>query len=141
MQDNETVLEYLLQRGEALKALAVLRRPGVSQELVYKFAPASPSQMFWLIGEGWMMLLVLRAYLYGWLSGLLVRYQALSDEHAQRWHDQGVARSKRSTCSSSYRPCQIGGAVCWCTGAHRGRAGGDNRLLDRGVAAAGPAAG
>jgi hypothetical protein len=38
-QDNETVLEYLLQRGEALKALAVLRRPGVSQELVYKFAP------------------------------------------------------------------------------------------------------
>jgi hypothetical protein len=33
------VLEYLLQRGEALKALAVLRRPGVSQELVYKFAP------------------------------------------------------------------------------------------------------
>ena len=39
LQDNETVLEYLLQRGEALKALAVLRRPGVSQELVYKFAP------------------------------------------------------------------------------------------------------
>jgi hypothetical protein len=38
-QDNETVLEYLIQRGEALKALAVLRRPGVSQELVYKFAP------------------------------------------------------------------------------------------------------
>ena len=42
MQDNETVLEYLLQRGEALKALAVLRRPGVSQELVYKFAPVRP---------------------------------------------------------------------------------------------------
>lgn len=39
LQDNETVLEYLLQRGEASKALAVLRRPGVSQELVYKFAP------------------------------------------------------------------------------------------------------
>lgn len=33
------MLEYLLQRGEALTALAVLRRPGVSQELVYKFAP------------------------------------------------------------------------------------------------------
>ncbi|BDA49156.1 Vacuolar protein sorting-associated protein 18 homolog [Coccomyxa sp. Obi] len=39
-QDNESVLEYLLQRGEASKALAVLRRPGISQELVYKFAPA-----------------------------------------------------------------------------------------------------
>ena len=33
------MLEYLLQRGEALKALSVLRRPGVSQELLYKFAP------------------------------------------------------------------------------------------------------
>jgi hypothetical protein len=39
VQDNETVLEYLLQRGEAAKALAVLRRPNVSQELAYKFAP------------------------------------------------------------------------------------------------------
>lgn len=39
LQDNETVLEYLLQRGEAAKALAVLRRPNVSQELAYKFAP------------------------------------------------------------------------------------------------------
>lgn len=39
-QDNEAVLEYLLQRGEAGRALAVLRRPGVSPELLYKFAPA-----------------------------------------------------------------------------------------------------
>ena len=39
-QDNEAVLEYLLQRGEATRALAVLRRPGVSPELLYKFAPA-----------------------------------------------------------------------------------------------------
>jgi hypothetical protein len=34
------VLEYLLQRREAGRALAVLRRPGVSPELLYKFAPA-----------------------------------------------------------------------------------------------------
>ena len=34
------MLEYLLQRGEAARALAVLRRPGVSPELLYKFAPA-----------------------------------------------------------------------------------------------------
>lgn len=39
MQDNEAVLEILLQRGEAGRALAVLRRPGVSPELLYKFAP------------------------------------------------------------------------------------------------------
>ncbi len=39
MQDNEAVLEYLLQRGDAAKALAVLRRPDVSRELFYKFAP------------------------------------------------------------------------------------------------------
>ena len=29
-----------MQRGEAERALPVLRRPGVSQELWYKFAPA-----------------------------------------------------------------------------------------------------
>ncbi len=39
MQDWEAVVEYLMQRGEADRALPVLRRPGVSQELWYKFAP------------------------------------------------------------------------------------------------------
>jgi len=39
MQDWEAVVEYLMQRGEAERALPVLRRPGVSQELWYKFAP------------------------------------------------------------------------------------------------------
>lgn len=42
------MLEYLLQRGEAARALAVLRRPDVSRELFYKFAPglmaAAPSE-------------------------------------------------------------------------------------------------
>ncbi len=33
------LLEYLLQRGEEGRALAVLRRPNISHELVYKFAP------------------------------------------------------------------------------------------------------
>lgn len=33
------MLEYLLQRGDVAKALAVLRLPNVSQELAYKFAP------------------------------------------------------------------------------------------------------
>ena len=40
VQDNEAILEYLVQHGEATRALAVLRRPGVSPELSYKFAPA-----------------------------------------------------------------------------------------------------
>ena len=40
MQDWEAVVEYLMQRGDAQRALPVLRRPGVSQELWYKFAPA-----------------------------------------------------------------------------------------------------
>ena len=39
LQDWEAVVEYLMQRGEAERALPVLRRPGVSQELWYKFAP------------------------------------------------------------------------------------------------------
>ena len=39
MQDNETLLAYLLQRGEESRALAVLRRPNISHELIYKFAP------------------------------------------------------------------------------------------------------
>lgn len=39
VQDWEAVVEYLMQRGEADRALPVLRRPGVSQELWYKFAP------------------------------------------------------------------------------------------------------
>lgn len=39
MQDNEAVLEYLLQREDAERAIALLRRPDVSQELFYKFAP------------------------------------------------------------------------------------------------------
>ncbi|KAK9814445.1 hypothetical protein WJX72_006013 [[Myrmecia] bisecta] len=37
--DNEAVVEYLMARGEASRALAVLRHPNVSQELFYKFAP------------------------------------------------------------------------------------------------------
>jgi len=45
--DNETVIEHLMQRGEVSRALGVLRRPNVSLELVYKFAPvlivASPT--------------------------------------------------------------------------------------------------
>jgi hypothetical protein len=39
-QDHEAVLEYLTQRGDAPAALTVLRTPGVSRELFYKFAPA-----------------------------------------------------------------------------------------------------
>ena len=49
MQDNEAVLEHLVQRGEVVRALAVLRRPDVSAQLFYKFAPSlmplSPSQV------------------------------------------------------------------------------------------------
>ena len=33
------MLEYLLQREDAEHAIALLRRPDVSQELFYKFAP------------------------------------------------------------------------------------------------------
>ncbi len=33
------MLEYLLQREDAERAIALLRRPDVSQELFYKFAP------------------------------------------------------------------------------------------------------
>ena len=40
VQDWEAVVEYLMQKGDAEQALPVLRRPGVSQELWYKFAPA-----------------------------------------------------------------------------------------------------
>ena len=39
-QDNEAVLELLMQRGESRRALAVLRQPNLSQELMYKFAPS-----------------------------------------------------------------------------------------------------
>lgn len=39
LQDNEAVLECLLQREDAERAIALLRRPDVSQELLYKFAP------------------------------------------------------------------------------------------------------
>ena len=39
-QDAEAVLELLVQRGESHKALAVLRQPNLSRELIYKFAPA-----------------------------------------------------------------------------------------------------
>ena len=39
MQDAEAVLELLVQRGEAGRALAVLRQPHLSRELAYKFAP------------------------------------------------------------------------------------------------------
>ena len=38
-QDSESVVEALVERGQAAAALAVLRRPGVSRELAYKFAP------------------------------------------------------------------------------------------------------
>ena len=34
------MLEHLVARGEAGRALALLRRPGVPQELTYKFSPA-----------------------------------------------------------------------------------------------------
>ena len=40
MQDHEALLEYLVQRGDFKRALAILRRPDVSQELFYKFAPS-----------------------------------------------------------------------------------------------------
>ena len=40
LQDNEAVLEHLMARRDVKRALAVLRRPNVSQELLYKFAPA-----------------------------------------------------------------------------------------------------
>ena len=40
VQDNEAVLELLVQRGEWHRALAVLRQPNLSQELMYKFAPS-----------------------------------------------------------------------------------------------------
>lgn len=39
-QDNEAVLDYLVVRGDAERALAILRRPDVSQELCYKFSPS-----------------------------------------------------------------------------------------------------
>ena len=38
-QDSEAVLELLVQRGEVSRALAVLRQPSLSRELIYKFAP------------------------------------------------------------------------------------------------------
>eukprot|EP00249_Psilotum_nudum_P014604 c24909_g1_i1 orf=639-3668(-) len=39
-EQHETVIHHYIQQGEAKKALAVLRRPSVSPELLYKFAPA-----------------------------------------------------------------------------------------------------
>ena len=44
LQDNETVLEHLVQQGQAQRALAVLRRPSTLPELHYKFAPALMAQ-------------------------------------------------------------------------------------------------
>lgn len=44
LQDDEAVLDYLVLRGETEQALAILRRPGVSQELVYKFSPSLMAQ-------------------------------------------------------------------------------------------------
>ncbi|KAL4539605.1 hypothetical protein Ndes2437B_g02032 [Nannochloris sp. 'desiccata'] len=38
--DHETVLELLVQRGEAERALEVLRKPSVSPELAYRYAPS-----------------------------------------------------------------------------------------------------
>ena len=43
-----------MQRGEAERALPVLRRPGVSQELWYKFAPALMALAPTLTVEAWM---------------------------------------------------------------------------------------
>eukprot|EP00210_Caulerpa_lentillifera_P005686 g5438.t1 len=37
--DHEALLESLMQRGDIRRALAVMRLPSVSRELVYKFAP------------------------------------------------------------------------------------------------------
>ena len=55
MQDAEAVLELLVQRGEARKALAVLRQPNLSPELAYKFAPplmaAAPSDTVCVCGS------------------------------------------------------------------------------------------
>ena len=45
LQDSETVLEHLVQQGQAQRALAVLRRPSTSPELHYKFAPALMAQV------------------------------------------------------------------------------------------------
>ncbi|KAI8463559.1 MAG: hypothetical protein J3K34DRAFT_462375 [Monoraphidium minutum] len=43
--DDEALLDYLMQRPDgAMRALAVLRKPGVSTELVYKFAPPVVAQ-------------------------------------------------------------------------------------------------
>lgn len=39
-EQYETLLHHFVQQGEAKKALAVLRKPSVSPELQYKFAPA-----------------------------------------------------------------------------------------------------
>lgn len=53
-QDWEAVVEYLMQRGEAERALPVLRRPGVSLELWYKFAPALMALAPALTVDAWM---------------------------------------------------------------------------------------
>lgn len=54
LQDWEAVVEYLMQRGEADRALPVLRRPGVSQELWYKFAPTLMLTAPRLTVDAWM---------------------------------------------------------------------------------------
>lgn len=51
--DWESLLEYLLQRQEAERALEVLRRPSVSPELYYKFAPALVAQAPALTVQAW----------------------------------------------------------------------------------------
>lgn len=38
-EQHETVIHHYIQQGEAKKALAVLRKPNISPELQYKFAP------------------------------------------------------------------------------------------------------
>ncbi|GBG85889.1 hypothetical protein CBR_g40701 [Chara braunii] len=39
-EHHETVIQHYIQRAEAKKALAVLRKPSVSPELQYKFGPS-----------------------------------------------------------------------------------------------------
>ncbi|KAI3432414.1 hypothetical protein D9Q98_003968 [Chlorella vulgaris] len=52
--DWEGLLEYLLQRGQAERALEVLRRPSVAPELHYKFAPALVAAQPQLTVQAWM---------------------------------------------------------------------------------------
>lgn len=57
MQDSEAVAEHLVSRGDADRAVALLRRPDTPRELAYKFAPplmaAAPRATvdFWLAAQ------------------------------------------------------------------------------------------